>query len=377
MLINRERRAFTLVELLVVMAIIGILVGMLVPAVNLARASARSAQCQNNLRQIGIGLIAFSTSSNGKLCTGNFDWNEDGAVNDVGWVADLVNQGVLTGELRCPTNTAQVSETIEEVLSTTPSGSCADYDGNPAVALPDGTQLRGVCRIILEDALAVGSPRVDLVRRELVEKGYNTNYGASWFLTRSELKLSELTGNPQPSIAGCAAGVWSRSSTVGPLRQKLVDTSRVASSAVPLVGDIKGTGGFLSADMAEFKAGEFLAGNHFGGPAMWDTNGGIIEDPTPNAAGRSGAAGWWAQWNKRSAQDYRALAPIHKRNCNVVMGDGSVRSFYDSNDDGYLNNFSNNQLYPKSGSASPFADDTEEILPTDLASVYSLNIVLQ
>jgi prepilin-type N-terminal cleavage/methylation domain-containing protein len=100
----KRSRGFTLVELLVVIAIIGILVAMLMPAVQSVREAARRASCLNNVRQIVIGLKNFETS-NSHFPAG---WQGDVSESELGWgwmshTLPFVEQGNLYESLNFET----------------------------------------------------------------------------------------------------------------------------------------------------------------------------------------------------------------------------------------------------------------------------------
>ncbi|MCG3136356.1 MAG: hypothetical protein HJJLKODD_00185 [Phycisphaerae bacterium] len=154
---TQYKRAFTLVELLVVVAVIALLLSVLLPSLQGARDQARNVKCKANLYDFGRGFLVYAQSHQDYLCSGAFDPEvskfRDGPVDQVGWVADLVNsQKVRVGDRLCPTNPAKYNQKLGFDVETV-----ADRYTVPEV-------------------------------KDLLARGYNTNYTQSWYMARTEMK---------------------------------------------------------------------------------------------------------------------------------------------------------------------------------------------
>lgn len=93
---NRRNRAFTLVELLVVIGIIAILIAILLPALNRARMVAQEVQCLSNQRQLMIGMAAYASDNNGWLPRG---FDQINLPRTGYWTRALLDSGYATEKI--------------------------------------------------------------------------------------------------------------------------------------------------------------------------------------------------------------------------------------------------------------------------------------
>jgi prepilin-type N-terminal cleavage/methylation domain-containing protein/prepilin-type processing-associated H-X9-DG protein len=136
---HRRQRAFTLVELLVVIGIIALLIALLMPALSKARRNARDVACQSNLRQIGLALNAYAADNKGSLPPGYVTFVDNDSNpnnNDDAFWAHYVNWYVTKAELTRQTLSAKTISKVFICPSGVVSGKDNYYTAHP-VAFPD------------------------------------------------------------------------------------------------------------------------------------------------------------------------------------------------------------------------------------------------
>jgi len=370
MKVSLKRGGFTLIEMLVVIAIIALLAAMLMPAISRAREAARSAQCQGNLRQFGVGLLIHSDHDpKTRYCSGAYDVRRDGCPDSYGWVADLVNAGFARPiDMLCPSNPNKGLEKLNDMLG----GSSTE--GTEAAAASE--QTAGVCQKIIgtdgntaDDGTKVSS--------YILDKGYSTNYVASSFLVRGQpMTKVSITGGGKGgakitsydiiaylnknSSGTQLTNYKAKNCGDGPLKANDVRGSHIPSSMIPLLGD--GSPGdpneaillaALTYKGKEFmQAGDRLVESFCDGPATWNGTGLVAWNPgsgatigtvtglngsTPSYTGQIFEEAFSANYGTTGLQDTRDWMCFHAGSCNLLMADGSVREFGDGNGDGYLN----------------------------------------
>ena len=223
---SSSRKAFSLVELLVVIAIIGVLVGLLVPALASARGAAHAAGASSHLSTFGRGFELFAQGDGrGRYSSGAFDHLLDGDIRTRGWVADMIGTKVaVPGRARDPANRWQVSETVADYTGAARIGTVAAVDGSDngwttsTYTAVSGSSYFGT----LEEM------------NDVWNAGYNATFATTWAFSRGDptttldasypgygsVKGSPIEGSGPLSIGalGRAATTAARVAMMGPSR---------------------------------------------------------------------------------------------------------------------------------------------------------------
>jgi prepilin-type N-terminal cleavage/methylation domain-containing protein/prepilin-type processing-associated H-X9-DG protein len=279
--IRRLQCGFTLVELLVVIAILGVLIGLLIPAVQSAREAGQRTQCANNLKQIGIALHAYHDSK-GSFPSGYVSQYVPGG-NDTGpgwgWAAAILP----FLELQNPYNSIQFNQNIEAAANSIarvqsistflcpsdrlqPTWTVLKYDPSGGVSGP-------ICDVASASYIGVfgiGEPGVD---------------GEGIFFRNSKIRIADITdGTSHTTMVGERSFQWCPSTWVG----SVIGTSMVPPPNSPARSGEWDASGLVLGHTSEGSGGpgspgtevNGFASQHFGGSNFLFADGHVQLLPT-------------------------------------------------------------------------------------------------
>ena len=323
----RARRAFTLVELLVVVAIIGILIALLLPAVQAAREAARRSQCTNNLKQIGLAAQNYHDTHrvfppaglNYGAVEGAPSPPNNNVMNTSGYVLMLpfLEQQALYS--RYNQNVAACDSHYYGAIS-------APTAGNPMTAGNDlvvSTQLQGfLC------------PSDD--------GGRTMATGAAYGITATDTLLGaktsyEFSTKPDYEISSCLWSSWYANN--GYMQYRALFGQNSNSNLASIQDGASNTAAFIETPLMVYNGN----GNAWGyrawvmyGVSLYDNLSTYPVSTTPLCGGA--AINCWTYWTYVNSYQPGRIASwgmagsLHPTGCNVTFADGSVHFINQSTD---------------------------------------------
>ncbi|QDT69262.1 hypothetical protein MalM25_21960 [Planctomycetes bacterium MalM25] len=312
-----DRAGFTLVELLVVIAIIGILVALLLPAVQAARESARRSQCTNNMKQIMLATLNYEQSV-GTLPPGSIFFSEDPIVKQhrVGVLASILPYA----------EDATLSTLLDDKTNT---GATADF--SHFKRLPNGEYLSGfvvkmyVCPSDDADLIVMKQDINGNLERPAAKMNYSASNGS--MPRDGASNTCSCTGSKMTQWNNYAlmpktpwgkfdeySGVFTRFESATELR-KITD----GLSKTIFYGEV-------TPNCSIHAEGGWLSGNNGAGlistiiPINYDTC-------TRDDSGPDGTCGCWSNWTTELG-----FKSSHPGGANFAFGDGSVHFLNDGLD---------------------------------------------
>jgi prepilin-type N-terminal cleavage/methylation domain-containing protein/prepilin-type processing-associated H-X9-DG protein len=309
---RHTRNAFTLVELLVVMAIIGMLVALLLPAVQAARESARLMSCANHLKQIGLALhqhhnarqylpAAYISTPGGANGTPDANSNDAGP----GWTAlfqilpyiegNTVQQSFNTS-VPCwdPSNAAAAKTVITDYLCPTVSDPSTTYNVASGCTPRGGTP-----QVFARANYVLNAGRADVWGQPFVDP---SSIADGPFFKNSRIRFKDIQdGLSQTVFVGEQTPFHTDSTWVG-----IVPSSKTCLGPQFLPLDADALGGDSDAPQINVHSGPgYDESGHFESPP-------IIHPPNSNLG------------------FVDEMYSEHANGCNVLFGDGSVRFIVDT-----------------------------------------------